>query len=103
MQLASRVVSDNIILTSNVEPDVPDVDVDPNQFWKVIFNILKNASEAIGDTPGRIRVRVVPFKMTEYEATNFVSEHPLSSVGVRSVSGRSCWMPTSAVSVPCGF
>lgn len=79
MQLASRVVSDNIILTSNVEADVPDVDVDPNQFWKVIFNILKNASEAIGDAPGRIRVNVVPFKMSELEATNFVSEHPLSS------------------------
>ena len=77
MQLASRVIGDNVVLSSEVEPDVPDIDVDPNQFWKVLFNILKNSNEAIGDAPGHIRVKIVPFQMSEYEASNFVSEHPL--------------------------
>lgn len=77
LQLVSRVVGPNIVLSCDVDSDVPDVDVDMNQFWKILFNIVKNASEAIGDNPGHIRVHVMPFQMTVTEASNFYSEHPL--------------------------
>ena len=76
--LASRVVAKNVELTIESSADVPDVDIDPNQFWKVFFNIIKNASEAIGDRPGHIALDAVPFAMTEGDASDFLSEHPLS-------------------------
>ena len=77
LQIVSRVVGPNIVLSSDVTPGVPDVDVDVNQFWKVLFNIVKNASEAIGARPGKIELLVRPFEMTESAAAAFVSEHAL--------------------------
>ena len=75
--LTENVVGKNVVLSFVTAPDVPDVDADPNQFWKVIFNIVKNAGEALGNHPGHIVLSAVPFEMNEYEAMDFVSEHPL--------------------------
>ncbi len=76
-QIASRTVGENIDLTFESSPGLPDVDVDLNQFWKVIFNIVKNAGEAIGKNPGHISLRAVPFMMTPAMAMSFLSESPL--------------------------
>ena len=76
--LTSRVVAKNVELTIESSADVPDVDIDPNQFWKVFFNIIKNANEAIGDRPGHIALDAVPFEMTEGDASGFLSENPLA-------------------------
>ena len=78
-QLATRAVGDHIILTIGTSDGTPDVDVDPNQFWKVLFNIVKNAGEAIGDRPGHITLDAVPFEMTVGDASGFLSEHPLAA------------------------
>lgn len=78
-QLAARAVGDHVVLTIGTSDGSPDVDVDPNQFWKVLFNIVKNAGEAIGDRPGHITLDAVPFEMTEGDASGFVSEHPLAA------------------------
>ena len=78
-QLAVCLVDSNIVLTIKSDPAAPDVDIDPNQFWKVLFNIVKNASEAIGPRPGHITLDAIPFEMTESEASGFTSEHPLAS------------------------
>ena len=75
--LASRVVGKNVILTISSDDRAPDVDIDPNQFWKVFFNIVKNASEAIGSRPGHIALDAVPFTMTAEAAADFASESPL--------------------------
>lgn len=75
--LAEQVVSRNVVLTFEPGVEVSDVDADPNQFWKVLFNIIKNANEAIGSQPGHISVSAMPFEMTKNEATNFLSEKPL--------------------------
>lgn len=75
--LASRTVGENALLTIGSADGAPDVDIDPNQFWKVFFNIIKNAGEAIGDRPGHITLDAVPFTMTEGDASGFVSEHPI--------------------------
>ena len=77
-QLSSHLVGDNIVLTIGADDSAPDVDVDPNQFWKVLFNIVKNASEAIGTRPGHIDLSASPFEMTREEAASFVAEHPLN-------------------------
>ena len=76
-QLASRLVGANIVLTMGADDAAPDVDVDPNQFWKVLFNIVKNAGEAIGSRPGHIDLRATRFEMTREAASGFVSEHSL--------------------------
>ena len=78
-QLATRAVGDHVILTIGTSDGTPDVDVDPNQFWKVLFNIVKNAGEALGDRPGHITLDAVPFEMTEGDASGFLSEHPLAA------------------------
>ena len=77
--IASRVVGPNVILNIDSSKDVPDVDIDPNQFWKVFFNIIKNANEAIGSRPGHITLDAIPFAMTEGDASGFVSEHSLAA------------------------
>lgn len=74
-QLAMHLVKSNIEVVIGSDEEAPDVDVDPNQFWKVLFNIIKNASEAIGTRPGRIELSAKPFHMTAFEAANFISEH----------------------------
>ena len=76
-QLSSILVGNNIVLTISSADGTPDVDIDPNQFWKVFFNIVKNAGEAIGSRPGHIDLRAMPFEMTSDEAADFVSERPL--------------------------
>ena len=76
-QLVTRVVGDRVEVGFDESPDVPDVDVDFNQFWKVFFNIVKNAGEAMGENPGHVMLKVAPFRMTEDDAAAFVSEHPL--------------------------
>ena len=76
-QLSSLLVGENIALSIGADPAADDVDVDPNQFWKVLFNIVKNAGEAIGERPGHINLDAVPFEMTREEAATFVSERPL--------------------------
>jgi len=76
--LAVHMVAENVELTIGEAEGVPDVDVDPNQFWKVLFNIVKNASEAIGTRPGRIELSARAFRMTAFEASRFASEHPLA-------------------------
>ncbi len=75
--LASHVVGPNVAISYSLGKGLPDVDADPNQFWKVLFNIVKNASEALGGRPGHITLSTEAFDMTEAVATEFTSESPL--------------------------
>ncbi|MBR5549570.1 MAG: response regulator [Kiritimatiellae bacterium] len=75
--LASHVVSGNVAISYTLAEGLPDVDADPNQFWKVFFNIIKNATEALGERPGHIAISTEAFEMTEEAATLFTSEHPI--------------------------
>ena len=40
-----------------LQPDLPPVSADPAQLRQIVLNLLSNASEAIGDRPGRIQLR----------------------------------------------
>ena len=75
--LIEHVTGDNVSVSYNLAEGLPDVDVDLNQFWKVIFNIVKNANEAFAGQPGRIVLSTAPLEMTDAKAAEFISEHPL--------------------------
>lgn len=75
--LSERIVSSNITLDYKLDEQAPDVDVDVSQFWKVLFNIVKNAGEALGDRPGHITLSTTAFEMTDYLAKGFHSAKPL--------------------------
>jgi len=77
--LIEHMTGDNVSVSYSLARGLPDVDVDLNQFWKVIFNIIKNANEAFGGQPGRIVLSTAPLEMTEAKAAEFISEHPLQS------------------------
>lgn len=76
--LAEHVVGSNIVFAIRPVGEVPDVDADPNQFWKVFFNIVKNAGEAIGGRPGHITLSAEPFTMTEEAAVSYASDRALT-------------------------
>ena len=75
--LAERVIGRNVSLEYVLDPAAPDVDVDASQFWKVLFNIVKNAGEALGSRPGRITLSTETYEMTREAADGFISERPL--------------------------
>jgi len=76
--LAEQLFPKTIMLAYDKAADAPDVDADPDQFWKVIFNIAKNAGEAIGkNRPGRIIIGCARMTMTAEDAAKFISEKPL--------------------------
>lgn len=75
--IAERVLEKNVALSYRLGSDLPAIDADPGQFWKVLFNIIKNAGEAIGPRPGNICLSTEAFEMTEELAAKFISEHPL--------------------------
>jgi len=75
--LLSRTVGKNIDVSFSTAENLPDVDADPNRFWKVLFNIVKNAGEAIGERPGHIAISTEAFEMTDKESVGFMSESPL--------------------------
>ena len=77
-KLMNGVIASNVILELKLTPSLPFVDVDPHQFWKVIINLLKNASEAMNGSSGHIRISTYPFTLTAQSAGDFFSTHALS-------------------------
>ena len=75
--LVSHVAGSNVMISYDLAEGLPDVDADPNQLWKVFFNIIKNASEALSGRPGRIRFSTSAYEMTEDDSTTFMSEKSL--------------------------
>ena len=76
-KLMSGVIASNLSLELKLTPGLPKIDADPHQFWKVIINLLKNASEAINGDRGRISISTYPFEMTEAGKSEFFSTQEL--------------------------
>jgi hypothetical protein len=53
-------------LELNVAPDLPSVCGDPSQIQQVIMNFVINASDALDDKPGQIRVTVGTMRVTRH-------------------------------------
>jgi PAS domain S-box-containing protein len=56
-ELLSASVSKKAELRYDLPDDLPAVDGDPSRIRQVALNLLTNASESLGETPGTIRVR----------------------------------------------
>lgn len=76
-KLMGGVIAPNVALELKLTPGLPHVDADPHQFWKVIINILKNASESLNGSRGHICISSYLFEMTEAAAEAFFSTHEL--------------------------
>ena len=74
--LAEGVVTGNVNVVYDLPEGLPAVDADPDQFWKVFFNLAKNASEAM-DGIGEIRVSTRRFEMTDDIAAYYFSSKPI--------------------------
>jgi signal transduction histidine kinase len=55
--LLQESVGKNGVLVQDLEADVPAVEGDANQLRDLVMTLVQNASDAIGDGPGTIRVR----------------------------------------------
>lgn len=76
-KLMGGVIAPNIALELKLTPGLPKVDADPHQFWKVIINLLKNASEAMNGARGHISIGTYAFEMTETNRDDFFSTQEL--------------------------
>ncbi|NVN99465.1 MAG: ABC transporter substrate-binding protein [Geobacteraceae bacterium] len=56
LQMMEVSISKKVELRLNLTPDTPHVEADATQIRQVIMNLVINASEAIGDTPGVISI-----------------------------------------------
>jgi two-component system cell cycle sensor histidine kinase/response regulator CckA len=56
--LLRTAISKKAILTLNLEPGLPPIEADPSQIRQIAMNLIINASEAIGDRSGVIRLSV---------------------------------------------
>lgn len=77
--ILARTVGKNVAVQVSAGKGLPDVDADPNRFWKVFFNIVKNAGEALGSRPGHITLTAEAFEMTEEASVGFMSNGPLTT------------------------
>ena len=77
-KLMGGVVAPNVSIELKLTPNLPHVDTDPQQFWKVIINLLKNASEAMSGARGHICISTYPFMLTPVNIVDFFSTHTLT-------------------------
>ncbi len=57
--LRNQLMADRIEARLELDPDIPQLDIDPNQIQQVFVNLIQNASQAIASTgrAGEIRIR----------------------------------------------
>ncbi|HJV22281.1 MAG TPA: response regulator [Holophagaceae bacterium] len=65
--LLSVSVAKKVALEMDLEDPLPTVDADAAQFQQVILNLVTNASEAIGERGGRVRLRTRAANLTAEE------------------------------------
>ena len=76
--LLQRVMKSNVILELKLGEKLPKVDADPHQFWKVLLNLLKNASEAMNGLRGAVQISSYGFVVTEENKRDFFCTHSLA-------------------------
>jgi signal transduction histidine kinase len=78
-KLLQGVMASNVILELSLGRGLPKVDADPHQFWKVLLNLLKNASEAMNGLKGAVRISTYTFNLTEENRNDFFCTHSLTN------------------------
>lgn len=77
-KLLQGVMAPNVILELNFGENLPQVEADPYQFWKVLLNLLKNASESMNGLRGAVRISTYEFTLTEEKKRDFFCTHSLA-------------------------
>ena len=62
-------IQKNVGLVSNLSGDIPVFDGDASQISQVVMNLIINASEAIGDNPGKIHVSLFKSEIKAEQGT----------------------------------
>jgi len=76
-RLADKVTAANVSVSYDLPEGLPEVDVDPDQMWKVFFNLIKNASEAMKTRPGAIKVSAQVCELSQSAAESFMCSKAL--------------------------
>jgi two-component system cell cycle sensor histidine kinase/response regulator CckA len=76
--LLQGVMASNVILELKLGENLPKVDADPHQFWKVLLNLVKNASEAMNGLRGAVQISTYEFALTEENKRDFFCTHSLA-------------------------
>jgi PAS domain S-box-containing protein len=79
--------------------NLPDVEADPAQLQQIIMNLVMNASDAIGDTPGQIRISTaaVPLRANELADALPSPEIPAGLYVKLEVSDTGCGMSPEVI------
>lgn len=80
-RLFQGVISANVQVKYDLPADLPAVDADPDQIWKVFFNLVKNAGEAM-DGVGEVKISARRYEMTDEIAVFFLSKSLTIGPGV---------------------
>ena len=93
-QLLSASISKNASLEQQLAPDLPAVEGDGTQLRQLIMNLIVNASEAIGDQPGTIRVST---STRQVAAAGDRADLPAGDYVVLEVADTGCGMDQATI------
>jgi PAS domain S-box-containing protein len=100
VRLLGTLISKQVSLEVDLAPDVPPVNADAAQLRQVVMNLVANASEALGDTPGVIRVTTGCFWAGEGELSGPQPGHslPAGQYAYLEVKDTGCGMDEETLS-----
>jgi PAS domain S-box-containing protein len=87
-------VSKRAALVVDVEPGLPPIEADAGQLQQVLMALVTNASEALGDTPGKIELRV---------ATQLLSSVRLLQMAINASLGAGRYVMIEVRDEGCGM
>ncbi len=100
MPLLSAVISKKAQVELDCAPNLPLIQADPTQIHQVLMNLVVNASEALGDNPGRILIRTGLSELTEDQIKKFyfIEQVPPGEYVCLEVSDTGCGMSPEVMS-----
>ena len=76
-RLIAGTLGTRVSVRYDLPPDLPSIDADSTQFWKIFFNLAKNAAEALSANSGQITISAKAYEMTPAIAATFTSSRAL--------------------------
>ncbi|MCL1051390.1 nitrogen regulation protein NR(II) [Shewanella abyssi] len=73
LQLVNLTLPDNVTLTQDYDPSIPDIEMDPDQLQQAVLNIVQNAVQALDMAGGNIRIKT----RTQHQVTIGTIRHKL--------------------------
>jgi PAS domain S-box-containing protein len=78
LRLTAAALSKNVTVQLELHPSLPCVFGDVTQIRQVLLNLIINAGEAIGDSPGRLTIRTALYQLSADELGESVIDRELS-------------------------